>query len=501
MKNSVEMERGTAIFASIYANLEPRELWRHFAMLNAIPRVSGREARARDYVLQLASDAGAQSAVDGAGNVVVRVASTCPNENAPVVTLQSHLDMVPENRPDVTHSWERDAIQPRLVGDKIYGSGTTLGADNGIGAAMMMAFLTSPDLTHGPLELLWTVQEETGLTGAQNLDGDLLRGTMLLNLDTEDPNEIIIGCAGGRDVTIQSPVAREKMPPDWVAYEISIGGLAGGHSGIQITEKLANAIKLLADALQKGMETGGDWRLAEISGGNARNAIPRDARALIALPEAQAAEWKLALETYGKYLQQQWQPHETPTLKFQISEKAAPEISPLSSQSGARIVALLRALPHGVLSWSEVVEGKPQTSCNLATIETIEQQIEIHLSGRSFNDVALEEWQNEICSQAALYSAQCRNSGGYTGWEPAAESPLLLSAARVYQEFYGREPQIEIVHAGLECGLILAKYPQMQAISFGPLIRAPHTPEEYVEIPSVDDSWQFLLALLRKLAS
>ena len=497
MKNSVETQRVNEIFHSIYSALEPREVWRHFAMLNAIPRISGREAQARDYVLNVANAAGAESVVDGAGNVIVRAAGTCGDENTPIVTLQSHLDMVAEKRSDITHDWENDPILPRRDGGKIYGSGTTLGADNGIGAAMMLAVLSSPELQHGPLELLWTVQEEIGLIGAQGLDASLLRGDLLLNLDTEDPNEIIIGCAGGRDLTLHCPLERQALPPNWTTYEVTIGGLAGGHSGIQITEKLANAIKLLADALQIGSEIS-DWRLIAISGGNARNAIPRDARAMIALPQNGVAAWQNALAAHGKYLQEQWQPHETPTLQFQVTETTN---VPLAAQSTQNIVALLRVLPHGVLQWSVVVGGKPQTSCNLATIETIDNAIEIYLSGRSFIDSDLENWQNNICAQAALYSAQCQDKGGYPGWEPQVNSSLLTIAARVYQNVYARQPQIEIVHAGLECGLILSKCPQMQAISFGPLIRAPHTPEEYVEIESVEESWQFLLALLKDLAA
>lgn len=496
-----ERERALAILDVVYAGLEPGEVWRHFAALNAIPRPSKHEARARAYVARVAHQAGAATRTDSAGNMVVYKGGT-QGAGERAVAIQAHLDMVCERVPERSIDWLADPILPTRDGGRIAAQGTTLGADNGIGAAMALALLSTPNLEHPPLELLFTVEEETGLQGASGLDGSLLSASWLLNLDTEEPDEIIIGCAGGRGVDLSLPIERAPRDGEWMTFSLTVGGLAGGHSGIQIAEPLGNAIHILARSLKYLHESGLDFRLIEARGGNARNAIPRDAGAILVIDGAEAERFEQLVAARHAELRAQWQAHE-PTLSLATSRiEAAP--APLTSDSSRALVSLLCELPHGVLSWSERWSGKVETSCNLATLSTGEESASIHTSGRSFREAALDEWQHAIQVLGASRGASGTLSDGYPGWEPAeaaGESSLLELGARAFERVAGARPRIEIVHAGLECGIILSKRAGMEAISFGPLIRGAHTPEEWVDIASVEQSWQILLELLRELSS
>jgi dipeptidase D len=480
-----------------YKGLEPREVWRHFAALNQIPRPSGHEEKARDYVRQIARECGATTQEDSAGNIVVRVAGN--NASTHMVAIQSHLDMVCEKRPDVQHDFASDAIVPRREGDKIYASGTTLGADNGIGAAMALAALTS-NISHGPLELLFTVEEETGLHGAMKLDENLLRADYLINLDSEDPDEITVGCAGGAGTSLILPLQREvqseahsEVVESQLFYEIVVSGLQGGHSGIQIHEPLANAIKVLIrvlDALP-------DFHLVSIDGGNAHNAIPRDATAIIVVASTHKAGIENAVLQIHAQLQNQWQ-HDEPSLEISLRETPVRKTA-LTQNSHNTLLQLLRDVPHGVLQMSETFAGKVETSANLATVQTRDADAEIHISVRSFIASELDNVQAQLRVLGESASAKIEVRDGYPGWEPRAESGLLQTAREIYPQIYGVAPKVEVVHAGLECGAIVSKYPGMEAVSFGPLIRGPHTPEEWVSISSVEQSWQFLEKLLARL--
>lgn len=499
-----ERERAQAILEVVYAGLEPREVWRHFAALNAIARPSKHEARARTYVARVAQSAGASSRVDGAGNIVVYKVGSEGSANGAEqkpVAIQSHLDMVCERVPERHIDWASDPILPERSNGHIRAQGTTLGADNGIGAAMALALLSSSGLSHPPLELIFTVEEETGLQGASGLDGSLLSAAWLLNLDTEEPDEIIIGCAGGRGVNLILPLERAPREGGWMTFALTVGGLAGGHSGIEIARPLGNAIQILARSLRALEESGLELRIIEASGGRARNAIPRDASATLVLHGSEVARLQEIVKAREAELQAQWHSHE-PSLFLSVSMAESAQ-APLSPECSRSLVSLLCEAPHGVLSWSQRWPGKVETSCNLATLSTSEDEALIHISGRSFREAALDAWQQSLQVLAARFGASNALLDGYPGWEPSEEKAGAFSlrelGARAFERVAGARPKIEIVHAGLECGIILSKRPDMEAISFGPLIRGAHTPEEYVDISSVEQSWKILVEMLEQL--
>lgn len=485
---------------STYASLEPAQLWRHFAALNAIPRPSGQEAAALAYVQHVAQSAGATCDSDAAGNLVVRVApQNGGSADAPIVAIQSHLDMVCEKRPDVQHDFAVDAIQTRREGDLIYANGTTLGADNGIGAAAALALLTEPNLRHGQLELIFTVEEETGLHGAMALDPALLQATMLINLDSEDPDELTIGCAGGATTVLYLPLAREAAPANWPSCEVRVGGLKGGHSGVQIHEPLANAIKLLASLLQS-LPQQTSFRLVEMTGGSAHNAIPRDATAhLVVAPDA-IPILKTSVDEVSQRLRAQWADDE-PGLVIELRTVEEKDDTPvLAASSQKKLLGLLNDLPHGVLAMSNQFPGKVQTSTNLSKVETKSEQAEIATSSRSFVAAELQNVQQQIQSIGDEAGAKVEKRDGYPGWEPNADAQLLQKTKAAYEQVVGKPAQVEVVHAGLECGVILSRKPGMEAISFGPLIRGAHSPEECVAISTVAPTWKLLTALLAELS-
>lgn len=482
----------------VYTGQEPEQLWRHFGALNLIPRPSGGEARARAYIVEVANEAGASHTIDNAGNTIVYVPAKGVTGNASTVAIQAHLDMVCEKAPDVMHDFAHDSIKPRLVGDLLFASGTTLGADNGIGAAAALAILTTPDLKHGPLELIFTVEEETGLHGAMALDPALLHAEMLINLDSEDPEELTIGCAGGAGTSLFLPLELEATPDNWQGYSIQVCGLQGGHSGVQIHEPLANAIKLLSEVLVVLHEAAVTFRLAAITGGSAHNAIPRDAGAVLGVaPDTLPGLRELVEATFHK-LQKAWSNSE-PGFSIQFHESELPaQVMQASTQT--TLINLLNKLPHGVVEMSEVFQGKVQTSTNLAHIRTNETEIEIATSNRSFVSSRLDWLQRHIAQIAEQAGARIEVRDGYPSWEPDANSHLLKVAQTQYENVYGRAPRVEVIHAGLECGVIVSKKPGMQAISFGPLIRGAHSPEEHVAISTVEPTWQLLVALLAALS-
>jgi dipeptidase D len=481
-----------------YRSLEPADLWRHFAALNEIPRPSGQEAAARSYIQQIAEDAGATWRADEAGNIVVRVPAKSTFAAAPVVAIQAHLDMVCEKDPDVVHDFAHDAIRPQRDGDFIYASGTTLGADNGIGAAAALALLTTPGLNHGPLELIFTVEEETGLYGAKRLDPALIEAEILINLDSEDPGELIVGCAGGAGTSLFLPAKSEITPKSWQGSTIRVSGLKGGHSGIQIHEPLANAIKLLARVLCAFQQDEVRWRLRFIDGGSAHNAIPRDAVAQIVVAPEAVESLKSAVEAQQVALKNEWAQNE-PHLARNIEPTARAEQC-FAPQVQSALLQLLVTLPHGVLAMSQSFAGKVQTSTNLARVHMDAREIEIATSSRSFLAGELDDVQKQIRKTGEANGARVLLHDGYPGWEPNPQSRLLEIARAEYATVFGRAPQVEVVHAGLECGVIVSKKPAMDAISFGPLIRCAHSPQEHVAISTVLPIWQLLIAMLTACA-
>lgn len=483
---------------AVYAELQPAEIWRHFGELNRIPRPSRQEAAVRAYVQEIAREYGAGASQDAYGNVVVRVPASPGRELDPVVAIQAHLDMVCEKRPGVAHDFTTDPIQPRLVGVRVYASGTTLGADNGIGAAMALATLTSPGLNHGPLELVFTVEEEIGLNGANELGPTLVQARLMINLDSEDPEELTVGCAGGSGVVFRLPLNLEPAPAGLLGVRLEVSGLKGGHSGVQIHEPLANAIKLLVAALEELVdERGVPFRVASITGGNAHNAIPRDASALLAVPADRLGDVEASMAELSAHLRTEWQTDE-PGLQLSVAKVSAPErVLPVAEADA--LIALLREVPHGVRQMSEAFPGKVETSANLATVRMDDTSITVAASTRSFLVSELERLQHQLQEIGARAGAVVEPRPTYPAWEPNPNSELLRVAEQVYGEVFGHPAQVQVIHAGLECGVIAAKLPGMEAISFGPLIRGAHTPEEYVDIPSVEAIWRLLAALLAAL--
>lgn len=482
----------------IYQGLEPSEVWGHFAALNAIPRPSGGEAAAREYVRRLAGEAGVPSAQDAAGNLVVRLAGCDASESASPVCIQAHLDMVCEQRPEVENDCASSPVRPRWQDGRIYAAGTTLGADNGIGAAMSLACLTGPDFPHPPLELLFTVDEETGLGGASRLDPDLIAARQIINLDTEEPGELIAGCAGGGTMTIHLPFELRPVDPSSRALEIRVSGLKGGHSGVQIHEPLANSLKLLAELLR---QAGPDAGLSTLQGGNARNAIPRDALAVIVAPEESFAEIEDAVSSRAAQLRAAWAGKEQGLCIQTTPTRAAAAIHPHAMR---QLVTLLCDLPHGPLTWSKQFPGKVETSANLAVARISTQrrpELEIVVSARSFLDLSIRDTLDAVSDLGLTAGGRTSRSEIYGGWAPRPGSPLLEHARAAMRQATGREPRVDVIHAGLECGALAARLSGLDAVSFGPRIRGAHTPEEYVEPETVEETWRVLTALLGRLAS
>lgn len=491
------MSESIAALPAAYADLEPAEVWRHFGALNSIPRPSGHEDGARAYVQHIAEENQAMWKTDARGNIVVRVPNRGGSDTSPIVVLQSHLDMVCQKRPDVTHDFLKDPITPRRLDDKIYASGTTLGADNGIGAAMALAVLTTPGLIHGPLELLFTVEEETGLYGAANLNPEIVRGRRLINLDSEDPKELTIGCAGGAGTNIFLDLKFEDLPADFVVREIVVTGLKGGHSGIQIAEPLANSLKLLSRILEAVATAAPQLHVISVDGGTAHNAIPRDAHGVIAYPAAASVAFEAAFAKAVESIKREWLGHES-GLSITLKTASASQIQTAESSAATR--QLLRELPHGVHRFSERFTGKVETSSNLAEVHTTEDELDIHVSNRSFLAGEMQSAQERVARVAKAVGARTQVRDGYPGWEPRAESPLREATVTAATRVYGQAPAVEVVHAGLECGILSEKLPDLDAVSFGPLIGGAHTPEEWVSIPSTKQTWRVLVELLKEVA-
>ncbi|MEE8595110.1 MAG: aminoacyl-histidine dipeptidase [Gemmatimonadota bacterium] len=480
---------------SFISEWEPHALWAHFDEILKIPRASKDEGQIRQYVLGVAERNGLEAKVDGSGNVVVRKPGSPGHENAAATILQSHLDMVQEKNSDVEHDFETDAIAPVKDGAYLKADGTTLGSDNGIGVAAMLALMEDQEAEHGPLEFLFTVDEETGLTGAAGLGDDMLAGRQLLNLDSEEEGIITIGCAGGGDTHLQLPMAEERA--EGSAVHIVIQGLKGGHSGVDIHLQRANAIKVLSRALYAAwLEE--PFRVADLSGGNAHNAIPREASATVVLKgEKEVARFRGRLEEELDTIV-----HESstvdPGMTFEVTEVSTPP-TVWDEVTTRRGLALLTTLPHGVVRMSPDIPGLVETSTNLAVAARRNGDLDILLSSRSSVASALRALRQRIRSAGSLAGAEAEEEDAYPGWEPDVGSRLLGVVKEVYAEHLG-EPEVGAIHAGLECGIIGEKYDGMDMVSFGPQIEFPHSPDERVKIDSVQSFYVVLRALLERLS-
>jgi dipeptidase D len=481
---------------SFVASLEPQALWRHFDRILTIPRGSKEEDRIRDYVLEVAARRGLEHRRDAAGNVVViKPASEGRESDAPTV-LQAHLDMVNEKNTDVDHDFARDPIRPRQEGEWLMATGTTLGADNGIGVAALLALAEADDVEHGPLELLFTIDEETGLTGAMQLDGELLRGRRLINLDSEEEDGICVGCAGGGQSTLRLPLSSAAPDAGSTALALTLKGLKGGHSGIDIRLQRGNAIKLLARLLHAAAQAA-PLRLAAFQGGNKHNAIPREANAVVLVDDDAAARFRAALDTELAAIRLEYAVAD-PGIELDVVDATLPERA-LDAASGTRMLHLLEALPHGVIAMSQDIPGLVETSTSLATARVEGDSLELVCSTRSSINPALDAVRRRIRAIATLAGASVEEKDAYPGWKPDLASPLLAVVKTVHRDVMGQDARIEAVHAGLECGIIGEKVPGTDMVSIGPQIENPHSPDERVRIESVGRFWQVLTGTLRQL--
>lgn len=449
-----------------------------------------------DYLMKFGQDRQLETQKDEAGNVLIRKAATPGMEQKPWVCLQSHMDMVCEKNNDTLHDFDKDPIRPYIDGEWVKAKGTTLGADDGIGMAAQLALLDSTGLTHGPLECLFTVDEETGLTGAFALKPGFLKSNILLNLDSEDEGELFIGCAGGRDTQAYFTYHREEVEEKHLAYKLSIGGLKGGHSGDDINKGLGNANKILNRFLWNG-ERQFALRLSVIDGGNLRNAIAREAYAIVTIPAKHQAAWEAFVDQLGKDIRAELATTD-PGLSIGLSETDKPDFR-IDAVCQENLLNALYACPHGVMAMSADIPGLVETSTNLASVKMTETEINISTSQRSSIESAKQDMIDMMDAVFQPMGARTTHNDGYPGWKPNVNSPVLQTAIRTYHELFGKEPRWLAIHAGLECGLIGEKYPGMDMISFGPTLRGVHSPAERLEIASVQKFWDFLVGILKNI--
>lgn len=477
-------------------SLQPTRLWQNFSKLNAVPRPSKAEARVTQFMVEFGKGLGLETAVDGVGNVLIRKPATAGREAASVVVLQSHLDMVHQKNTGTDFDFSTQGINMFLDGDWVRAEGTTLGADNGIGVAAMMAILESNDIEHPPIEALFTIDEETGMTGAKALQDDWLRGRILLNLDTEDDTELTIGCAGGMDVTGQVSLDTEPPPAESTVWRLVLQGLTGGHSGMDIHLGRANSNKLMSRLVSKLSERVA-VRLAEFSGGSLRNAIPREAQAIIAFPRSRLEDVKASIAAEEKVLQQEYCLTD-PGLTIGLFEHSA-TMQVLTAADQSKILRVTDAIPNGIFRMSPAVAGLVQTSNNLAKVTVSNGRAEWCCLTRSSVDSERHELGRVIRVILEGAGAAVEFASDYPGWQPNPDSRIVALMRRLYQEEFASEPHVAACHAGLECGIIGAHYPGMEMISFGPNIRGAHSPDEQVQVSSVQKFWQFLLKTLAEV--
>ena len=476
-------------------DLEPAPLWRHFAALAAIPRASEKEAAARNYVLALAARLGLETTQDRVGNVIVRKPARPGREGAVPAVLQGHLDMVCEKNEGTVHDFDTDPIRLVRDGDWLKADGTTLGADNGVGVAAALAVMESEEIAHGPLEFLFTIDEESGLTGASEFPERLLQSKYFLNLDGEEEGTLCIGCAGGINTVARRKVTRQSAV-EGAGWRLRVSGLQGGHSGIDINKGRGNAVRILGRVLQV-LASRLPLAIAEVAGGSKRNAIPREASAIVVLDLAHEQELRTLVTGIEADLKSELGAFD-PGLRITVD--GAPRPQQVMNQSEAALIAgLLASLPHGVIEMSPDVAGLVQTSTNLATVSTPGDEVVIETSQRSPIASAKLAAARSVATLLRMAAFEVAHSGDYPGWKPEPASDIVRQCQAVHQEVLGQVPTLVAMHAGLECGVIGEKHPGMQMISFGPHIVDVHSPSERLKISSVAPFWAFLTGLLERL--
>jgi dipeptidase D len=479
----------------IMKTLTPSLVFACFMEICRVPRPSKQEEKIIEYLLRFADRHGLPAKRDEAGNVLISKAATAGMEKKPTVVLQSHIDMVCEKNNATEHDFFKDPIQPYIDGEWIKARGTTLGADCGIGVAAQLALLASEDVPHGPIECLFTVDEETGLNGAAALKPDFFTGDVLLNLDSEDEGELFIGCAGGIDTTAVFTCLPEPLPAGAVAFTVAVSGLAGGHSGDDINKGRANANKLLTRFLWQAQQQCA-IRLAGFDGGNLRNAIPREAAAVFTVDKKQAGALQQLFAQHCAEIENEWRAAE-PAIEQTLTETVLPE-KVLDRPAQRHLLNALYACPHGVMAMSRTIENFVETSTNLASVKCRDDnKIIVTTSQRSSIESAKRNLARMVESVFTEAGATATHGDGYPGWTPNPDSAILKTAVNAYQYLFHVEPKVKAVHAGLECGLFLEKYPHLDMVSFGPTIRGMHSPDERLEIKTVQKFWDLLVEILR----
>ncbi len=471
-------------------------MWNHFADLNAVPRPSKKEERVIQFIKNFGEQLGLPTVVDEIGNVIIKKPATPGMENRQTVALQSHLDMVHQKNASTNFDFDTEGIRMYVEGDWVKTEGTTLGADNGIGVASIMALLSSTDIAHPALEALFTIDEETGMTGAMYLKGGLLDAPILLNLDTEDDNELTIGCAGGIDLTAIGTYAAEAADREAKAYRITIKGLTGGHSGMDIHRGRGNANKLM-NRLLFHAAAATDVRISTIDGGGLRNAIPRESVALVTVPATQQEQFVQLLQEQEAIIKAEHASTD-PQLQVLLEAQEVPtEVLPADFQY--KLLRVLYTCPNGIYRLSPDIENLVQTSNNVARVQVQEGTYTILCLTRSSVDSEKMDLATAIRSALELVGAEVKLSGSYPGWAPRPDAAIVRIMSNLYRQMFQSEPEVSACHAGLECGILGANYPNMEMISFGPNIRGAHSPDEKVQISSVQKYWNFLLETLQQI--
>ncbi len=477
-------------------NIEPIALWQHFAALNAIPRASKKEAQIIQFMLDFGASLQLQTTKDAVGNVIIKKPATPGMENRPTLVLQSHLDMVHQKNADTQFDFATQGIDMFIDGDWVRARDTTLGADNGIGVASIMALLSSKDIPHPALEALFTIDEETGMTGAMGLEAGMLNGNILLNLDTEDDKELCIGCAGGIDVSGLGTYRSEPVPSNWQSFVLTVNGLTGGHSGMDIHLGRANANKLMTRALRE-IQKSIPFKLVKFDGGSLRNAIPREAIAIVCIPAEHLNILNNLVHNLVRIYSVEYLLTDPQLMLNAAPTEAASHCLPDAFTK--TLIGALYTIPNGIYRMTPGIDGLVQSSNNLARVLVQTETYEIHCLCRSSVDSEKLDLAEMIVSALEFLNGETQTKGAYPGWAPLPNSAIVKLMQYQYEEMFDEKPHVNAVHAGLECGILGINYPQMQMISFGPNIRGAHSPDECVQISSVQKFWKYLQAVIANI--
>ena len=478
------------------AKLKPQRVWHYFLEITKVPRPSKKEEKILQYLIDFAKEHNLDYEQDDTGNLVIRKPASQGNQSNRLVTLQSHVDMVCEKNEDVNFDFDNDAIEPVLEDGWVKANGTTLGADDGIGMATELAILEADDIDHPALECLFTVDEETGLTGAFALDKSFLKGDILLNLESEDDGQLFIGCAGGVDTSVELPYQKEFAPTNHAAYRLKVHGLRGGHSGDDIHKGFGNANKLLSRLMWNGSNKFG-LRFATFDAGSAHNAIAREGAAIITIPQDKTGDFESYIKEMEKTFRDELHVTE-PNVKVSLEKTDMPD-HVVDEQAHHNLLNAVYGCPHGVMAWSQDIENFVETSTNLAVVKTNADHFFILNSHRSSVESAKEDTKNRVASVFRLAGGKVSHGDGYPGWTPNPDSEIVKLTEQSYTDLFKENPEVLAIHAGLECGLIGEKYPKMDMISYGPEITGAHSPDEAIEVKSVEKFWQLTLDVLKRI--